>query len=131
MKTRSQLIALSSIFILSFSILGIASHTAHGTTPAFTFSDYEIARSFDSLFPGVSCPNTAGNCWNWHAEPNIATAPDGTIYTTSENAAFNHPSECTDPTGGTIAQLLHICGGTGAWKSTDSGNHPGTHPFLH
>jgi hypothetical protein len=123
MKRKNQLIALSSIFILSFSILGIASHTAHGTTPSFTFSNYEIARSFDSSLAGVSCPNSSSNCWNWHAEPNIATAPDGTIYATSENAAFNHPSECTDPTGGTIAQLLYICGGTAAWKSIDSGNH--------
>ena len=123
MKTKSQLIALTSIIVLTLSITSIASHTAHAAAPAFTFSNYEIARSFDSSFAGVSCPNTAGNCWNWHAEPNIATAPDGTIYATSENAAFNHPSDCQDPTGGTIAQLLYICGGTGAWKSTDHGAH--------
>ena len=123
MKTKSQLIAITSIIVLSFSVLGLASHTAHAAQPAFTFSNYEIARSFDSSFAGVSCPNSAGNCWNWHAEPNIATAPDGTIYATSENAAFNHPSDCQDPTGGTLAQLLYICGGTGAWKSTDHGAH--------
>ena len=118
-----KLVAFSAIFILSFSILGLTSHTVHAATPAFTFSNYEIARSFDSSFAGISCPNSGSNCWNWQAEPNTATAPDGTIYATSENAAFNHPSDCQDPTGGTIAQLLYICGGTGAWKSTDHGNH--------
>jgi hypothetical protein len=120
MKTKTQLIALTSIVVLSFSILGIASHTAHAATPAFTFSNYEIARSFDSSFAGVSCPNTAGNCWNWHAEPNIATAPDGSVYVTSENTAFNHPAECPNAI---VTQTLYICGGTGAWKSTDQGKH--------
>jgi hypothetical protein len=72
----------------------------------------------------VTCPNSSDNCWNWHAEPNIATAPDGTIYVSSENAAFNHPSECN----GFVQLLLYICGGTGAWKSTDQGNHFTTLP---
>lgn len=117
--TLTKLCVLSTIFVLTFSILGLASHNVHGSTPAFTFANYEIARSWDQAHAGVTCPNIAGNCWNWHAEPNIATAPDGTIYATSENAAFNHPSECN----GIIAQLVYTCGGTGAWKSTDRGNH--------
>ncbi|HZY47772.1 MAG TPA: hypothetical protein VFE96_08260, partial [Candidatus Bathyarchaeia archaeon] len=114
-----KLIAFSSIFVLAFSTLSLATHTAHATTPAFTFTNYEIARSWDQAHAGVTCPNTGTNCWNWHGEPNIATAPDGTIYVSSENTAFNHPSECN----GFVQLLVYICGGTGAWKSTDQGNH--------
>ena len=115
----TKLCVFSTIFVLTFSVLGLASHNVHGAAPAFTFANYEIARSWDQAHAGVTCPNNAGNCWNWHAEPNIATAPDGTIYATSENAAFNHPSECN----GIVAQLVYTCGGTGAWKSTDHGSH--------
>jgi hypothetical protein len=112
------------VFLLAFSILGVISVRSVGaSSPAFGFTNYEVARSADQSFAGVTCPNSGTNCWNWNGEPNIATAPDGTIYATSENTAFNHPSECNDPTGGTISQTLYICGGTGAWKSTDRGNH--------
>src|SRR5260370_31699285 len=120
----AKLFALSLILVLTFSILGVSDlKSAAASSPAFTFTNYEVARSADQSFASGTCPNTGTNCWNWNGEPNIATAPDGTIYATSENTAFNHPSECNDPTGGTISQTLYICGGTGAWKSTDRGNH--------
>ena len=115
-----KLVALSTILILAFSIIGLANHTVHAATPAFTFTNYEIARSWDQAHAGVTCPNSGTNCWNWHGEPNIATAPDGTIYASSENTAFNHISDCN---GSIVTQFLYICGGTGAWKSTDQGNH--------
>jgi hypothetical protein len=119
-RTLTRLCVLSTIFILTFSVLGLVTHTARAASPpAFTFTNYEIARSWDQSFAGVSCPNPGTNCWNWNGEPNLATARDGTIYAVSENTAFNHPSEC--PT--IAAQLLYTCGGTGAWKSTDRGNH--------
>jgi len=112
------------VLVLALSVFGIAAHTVHGASaPAFTFTNYEVARSWNQSFAGVTCPNSGSNCWNFNAEPNIATAPDGTIYIVSENTAFNHPSECKDPVGGTLASLLYICGGTGAWKSTDHGEH--------
>jgi hypothetical protein len=120
-RTLTRLCVLSTIFILTFSVLGLASHNAHAASPpAFTFTNYEVARSWNQTYTGVSCPNPGSNCWNFNAEPNIATAPDGTIYITSENTAFNHPSECTP---GVVAQIAYTCGGTGAWKSTDHGNH--------
>jgi hypothetical protein len=112
------------MLLLTFSILGVINlKSGAAASPAFGFTNYEVARSADQSFAGVTCPNTGTNCWNWNGEPNIATAPDGTIYATSENTAFNHPSECNDPSGGTISQLLYICGGTGAWKSSDRGSH--------
>jgi hypothetical protein len=124
-RTLTKISVLATIFILTFSVLGLATHSARAASPpAFTFSNYEIARSWDQAHAGVTCPNSSDNCWNWHAEPNIATAPDGTIYVSSENAAFNHPSECN----GFVQLLLYICGGTGAWKSTDQGNHFTTLP---
>src|SRR5260370_23400109 len=120
----AKLFALSLILVLTFSILGVSDlKSAAASSPAFTFTNYEVARSADQSFASVTCPNSGTNCWNWNGEPNIATAPDGTIYATSENTASNHPRECNDPSGGTISQLLYICGGTGAWKSTDRGNH--------
>ena len=119
-RNVKKLVALSAICILSLSIIGLASHTARAATPAFTFTNYEIARSWDQDHAGVTCPGSGGLCWNWHGEPNIATAPNGTIYASSENTAFNHPSDCN---GSIVTQLLYICGGTGAWKSTDQGNH--------
>ena len=112
----SKFFAFSLVTLLSFSVLGIVAVKSAAAAPGFGFTNYEIARSADQSFAGVSCPNSGSNCWNWNGEPNIATAPDGSIYATSENTAFNHPSECNDPTGGTISQLLYICGGTGAWK---------------
>ncbi len=121
---QAKLCAFSLVLVLAFSILGVASlKSVAAPAPAFGFANYEVARSSDLAHAGVTCSNTGTNCWNWNGEPNIATAPDGTIYATSENTAFNHPSECNDPTGGTISQTLYICGGTGAWKSTDRGNH--------
>lgn len=115
----AKLVAFSIILVLTISTLSIASHQVNAATPAFTFSNYGLARSADQAHAGVTCPGSGPNCWNWHFEPNIATAPDGTIYATSENGAFIHPSECP----GTAAQLLYTCGGTGAWKSTDNGAH--------
>jgi hypothetical protein len=117
--TTTRLTVLFTIFVLTLSALGIAAHNVHGATTSFTFSNYEVSRSADQSFAGVSCPNSGTNCWNWHAEPNIATAPDGTIYAVAENTAFNHPEECP----GVAAQFLYTCGGTGAWKSTDGGAH--------
>ncbi len=117
--------ATSLIFVLALGTLGtfaLALPTS-ASSPKMSFSNYELPRSANSSFSGVTCPNGGTDCWNWNREPNIATTPDGTIYVTSENTAFNHPSECQDPTGGTVSQLLYICGGTGAWKSTDGGAH--------
>jgi hypothetical protein len=126
-KSRlAKLTAISLILLLTvggFGLFSVFTPAASASTPTFTFSNYELSRSGDSTHAGVSCPNTLGNCWNWNAEPNLATAPDGTVYVSSENAAFNHPSECNDAAGGTAAQTLYICGGTGAWKSLDGGRH--------
>src|SRR5260370_40360348 len=120
----AKLFALSMVLVLTFSILGVSDlKSAAASSPAFTFTNYEVARSADQSFASVTCPNSGTNCWNWNGEPNIATAPDGTIYATSENTASNHPRECNDPSGGTISQLLYIWGGTGACKSTDRGHH--------
>ncbi len=120
-----KLVASTFIFLLLFSILGLVtlSSPVAADSPKFAFTTYELSRSSNSSISGVTCPNSGTNCWNWNGEPNIATAPDGTVYASSENTAFNHPRECNDPTGGLIAQLLYICGGTGAWKSRDSGSH--------
>ncbi len=123
--TGLKLGATSAILLLSLSFIGALAFAvpAAGASPKFAFTNYEVSRSADSSYAGVSCPNGGTNCWNFNGEPSIATAPDGSIYVSSENTAFNHPSECQDPTGGTIAQNLYICGGTGAWKSTDGGAH--------
>jgi hypothetical protein len=117
-RNLTRLSVLATIVVLTLSVLGLANHTAHAASP-FTFTNYEVARSWDQSFAGVSCPNSGINCWNFNGEPNIATAPDGTIYITSENTAFNHPSEC----GNIAASFVYTCGGTGAWKSTDGGAH--------
>src|SRR5260370_8811987 len=92
-RNLTRLCVLSTIFILTFSVLGLASHNARAASPpAFTFTNYEIARSWDQSFAGVSCPNTGSNCWNWTGEPHLATAPDGTIYAVSDNTASTHPT---------------------------------------
>jgi hypothetical protein len=123
--TSIKLSASTIAFILLVGMLGVVvlATPPAGASGKFKFSSYEIARSGNSTVSGVACPNRGTNCWNYNGEPNIATAPDGSIYVSSENTAFNHPSECQDPTGGTVSQLLYICGGTGAWKSSDSGAH--------
>jgi hypothetical protein len=122
-QNLTRLCVLSTIFILTFSVAGLATtHNARAASlPAFTFSNYEIARSWDQAHAGVTCPDTNNPCWNFHGEPNIATGPDGTIYVTSENTAFNHRQQ--DCNGSIVTQFVYICGGTGAWKSTDHGNH--------
>lgn len=117
--------ASSLTLLISLGIVGALALVvpATATSPKISFSNYELSRSGNSTFSGVTCPNGGTDCWNWNGEPNIATAPDGTVYASSENTAFNHPSECQDPSGGIISQTLYICGGTGAWKSTDGGSH--------
>jgi hypothetical protein len=122
--TKIRIIALA--FLLASSAFSIAlpfSALAKGPT-GFAFTNYELGRSNYIPFPSPpdTCPNGGPNCWNWNAEPNIAAAPDGSIYASSENAAFDHlnnPNEgCT-----LIAQEAYTCGGTGAWKSNDYGSH--------
>lgn len=124
-KHSLKLIAPSLILLFAFSVIAMAVliAPAAAASPKLSFTNYEISRSADSSFAGMTCPNGGTNCWNYNGEPGLATAPDGTIYATSENTAFNHPSECNDPSGGAISQTLYICGGTGAWKSTDGGSH--------
>jgi hypothetical protein len=116
----SRLRALVFAIMLTMSAFVVPSLASHASAAGFAFSNYEISLSRNSSTPVVTCPNsnTPPNCWNVNAEPNIATAPDGTIYVSSENAAFNHPSECPNQ-----ESTPYICGGTGAWKSTDSGSH--------
>src|SRR5207244_6081675 len=123
MRRPAKLCAFSLVIVLAFSIFGVMSlKSVAAASPAFGFANYEVARSSDLAHVGVTCPNTGTNCWNWNGEPNIATAPDGTIYATSENTAFNHPSECNDPTGVTSYQIMDICRGTRSEKSTDKDN---------
>jgi len=91
---------------------------------SFAFNNYELGRSNYVPFPSPpdTCPNGGPRCWNWNAEPNIASAPDGSIFVSSENAAFNH---LNNPNEGCnlVGQEAYTCGGTGAWKSTDYGSH--------
>src|SRR5437667_12546484 len=63
----------------------------------FAFTNYELGNT-----PGVACPNTLANCYNFAAEPAIRADPAGNCYSSSENARS---------------------GGTEAWKSTDAGLH--------
>src|SRR5260370_25355375 len=97
----AKLLALSLVLVLTFSILGVSDlKSAAASSPAFTFTNYEVARSADQSFASVTCPNSGTNCWNWNGEPNIATTPDGTIYATSEHTPFNHPREFNAPPRG-------------------------------
>lgn len=129
-KSRNLKHGITNFGILAFAFL-IASSAFGLSFPAsakgptnFVFSNYELGRSNYVPFPSPAdtCPNGGPNCWNWNGEPSIASAPDGTLYVSSENLAFNHfnnPHEgCT-----LVAQVAYTCGGTGVWKSTDYGNH--------
>jgi hypothetical protein len=124
----ARLGTLSFAFMLALSALSavvVHAAPAYAASPSnFAFTNYELGRSNYIPFPSPpdTCPNGGPDCWNWNAEPNIASAPDGSIYASSENAAFDH---LNNPNEGcnVVGQNAYTCGGTGAWKSTDYGAH--------
>jgi len=80
-------------------VIGISTLYSIGAARAagFAFTNYELGNT-----PGVSCPNTLANCYNFAAEPAIRADSAGNFYSSSEN---------------------RLSGGTDAWKSTDAGLH--------
>ena len=93
--TLARLLQLSSILL----VIGLSALFSIGSARAaiFAFTNYELGNT-----PGVSCPNTQGNCYNFAAEPAIKADHAGNFYSSSENG---------------------LSGGTDAWKSTDAGLH--------
>src|SRR5437660_9926510 len=98
---QAKLCAFSLVLVLAFSILGVAAlKSVAAPAPAFGFANYEVARSSDLAHAGVTGSNTGTNCWSWNREPNVATAPDGTIYAPSQSPASTHPTARSPPGDG-------------------------------
>ncbi|HVH15684.1 MAG TPA: hypothetical protein VNA15_08210 [Candidatus Angelobacter sp.] len=118
LSRQATTILLSTLMLTStLVIVGTAFHPANATSPSTpTFSNYELAGNpFISGFSvGVTCPNTAGTCQNTEGEPAIRADPSGNFYGSSENV---------------FCVIGGLCGGTFAYKSTDSGNHFTTLPL--
>jgi len=91
----TRILRLSTILL----VIGISTLYSIGGARAagFAFTNYELGNT-----PGVACPNTLANCYNFAAEPAIRADPAGNFYSSSENG---------------------LSGGTDAWKSTDAGLH--------
>jgi hypothetical protein len=90
--------------LLVFAVLAVAVAATAGAVQgrgSSGFTTFELAGT--PLSPaGVSCPNGAGNCVNYAAEPAIRSTPSGRFFGSSENG---------------------LGGGTDAWSSADGGLH--------
>src|SRR6267378_3897924 len=124
-KFATRKTILLSIIMLASTLLLTTSTAVHRTvawdnggplpqTPA-TFSNYEVAGNpFQGGSVGVTCPNNAMTCQNTEAEPAIRADRSGNFYGSSENV---------------YCVILGYCGGTWAYKSTDSGSSFTTLPL--
>src|SRR2546427_7947244 len=95
MDILTRVLRLSTILL----VIGLSALYSIGGVRAagFAFTNYELGST-----PGVACPNTLANCYNFAAEPAIRADLAGNFYSSSENG---------------------LSGGTDAWKSTDAGLH--------
>lgn len=108
---------LAALVAVLLALSAISSMTLADT--GISFTNFELG-PFNQA--GVVCPNSSGNCTNANAEPQIVSDRAGNFYASSE---FLPP---TITCASVISLLSPFCGGTGAWKSTDGGNHYTTLP---
>src|SRR2546428_7985972 len=109
---------LALILLLAVLPLALSSLPAAGS-PGLSFTTFELGR-FD--VPGTRCPSSNTNCFNVNAEPQIRADPAGNFYASSEY--LPRVAQCS-----IVLDLLNPqCGGTGAWKSSDTGLHYVTLP---
>lgn len=98
--------------LVSLPLVSYSSGVVASTGPSF--SVFELGR-FD--VPGTFCPGNIASCWNVNGEPQIRADRAGNFYVTSEN--LPPTLECISA----LSLLNPLCGGTGAWRSTDNGLH--------
>src|SRR5712691_11258632 len=104
---------LALTLLISILPLAIASQPSAGSS-GFSFRTFELGR-FDK--PNILCPGSATNCWNVNAEPQIRADGAGNFYATSE--FLPRVLQCSNG----LDLVNPLCGGTGAWKSSDNGLH--------
>jgi len=92
-RTLTRLCVLSTIFELTFSVLGLATHTAHAAPPLHV-QQLRACALLDQSFAGVSCPHWIKLLGTGTASRTLRPPPteQSTLYL--RNTAFNHPSEC-------------------------------------